>query len=102
MKVKTIEYLRTVGGSDMSGHPDEYIIKTDKDKAINRYIYNWYQPCWAVPERFYEAMNDAENLDEAFEMYVDESKKWGLMPYTKEEVMEEWQKFRKKKINKEL
>jgi len=95
MKVISIEYIDRII-PDMScgtgySEPDIFEVTFDDGTTENLMVDIWYLPLEFIREEFITSWGkkfefDVDNLEEAFEMYVDEIAETSC-PYTKEEIL---------------
>ena len=102
MKITAFKYLKTFKphGSCGTGYsePDIFEVTLDNGSTINMAVDTWYRPASMIYGEFKSAIdwanghsyalrgNPVDNMQEAYEMYVDEAIAHKCLPYTKEQL----------------
>ena len=93
MKIVSIKHKETIcpQGSCGTGYsmPDYWIIGLDDSSKYEVCIDIWYKPIDNLRKEFYMSigrLHNAENIDEAFEMYVSQIAN-KRCPWSKEEIL---------------
>ena len=102
MKITAFKYLKTFKPHMSCGtgysEPDIFEVTLDNGSTINMTVDTWYRPANMIYGEFKSAIdwanghahaligNPVENLQEAYEMYVDEAIAHKCLPYTKEQL----------------
>ena len=98
MKITYFDYIRTIvpNGSCGTGYsePDEFEVgyETEKEESFETiHIDIWYRPDKTIKNEFITSIKhffgEVDNIEDAFEMYVEQITKNNLCPYTFEEIM---------------
>lgn len=97
MKVKSIKYIKTLSpdGSCGTGYSQpNYFDVTFEDGEKERLVVDiWYKPAESIRREFIISFagkfgNACDNLEQAYEMYVDEIVANKCCPYSKDKLIE--------------
>ena len=93
MKVTKIEYLdSSIRSGSGTGHsePNKFLVTFDNGKTKVVWIDIWYHPKDIIYSDFLDGMGDicCDNINEAFEMYLDIATDGFLCPFSKEEILD--------------